>query len=319
MIEQTNATPDFTVNGSGMYTIHTLVFDPNTLDLSIVVPGVTTGVDVNGLLVQGGGSICASLDVAGAQFMVENPFAGDISYQQFFNCLSYGSTVQLDGVPAGNAMVPAGYQTVYVLTKGSGLVIEQAGAAPSFNVSSNGVYRIHTLVYDPNTLNLAIVVPGVTTGFDVNGLLVQGGGSICASLDVQGAPFLVIPNWICTLFGKDRIDMQYYTQMDPEEAYDVLMENYRETGSLNTANTAEGNISLYPNPAVDRLNIRIDSIDKDNATIEIVNVFGQQVYSGSLSSMSDTGTIDISSMAPGLYILYVKSPGNTLVEKFEKK
>ncbi|MBK9401051.1 MAG: hypothetical protein IPN36_09390 [Bacteroidetes bacterium] len=32
---------------------------------------------MNGLLVQGGGSICASLDVAGAQFNVTNPDAGN--------------------------------------------------------------------------------------------------------------------------------------------------------------------------------------------------------------------------------------------------
>ncbi|MBK6543656.1 MAG: hypothetical protein IPG10_20845 [Flavobacteriales bacterium] len=33
---------------------------------------VTTGFDVNGLLVQGGGAICASLDVAGAQYNVSS-------------------------------------------------------------------------------------------------------------------------------------------------------------------------------------------------------------------------------------------------------
>ena len=54
-----------------------------------------------------------------------------------------------------------------------------------------GTYRIHALVYDPNTLDLSIVEIGVTTGFDVNALLIQGGGDICASLDVAGALFEV--------------------------------------------------------------------------------------------------------------------------------
>jgi hypothetical protein len=58
----------------------------------------------------------------------------------------------------------------------------------TFTVTSGGTYTIHTLVYNPATLDLSIVTPGVTTGFDVNGLLVQGGGTICASLDVAGAP-----------------------------------------------------------------------------------------------------------------------------------
>ncbi|MBK7270033.1 MAG: hypothetical protein IPI07_11160 [Flavobacteriales bacterium] len=86
--------------------------------------------------------------------------------------------------------VPPGYEVVYVLTQGPGLIIQNAGADPQFFVGV-GDYTIHTLVYDPNTLDLSIVEFGVTTGFDVNGLLVQGGGAICAALDVAGAQFSV--------------------------------------------------------------------------------------------------------------------------------
>jgi GEVED domain len=184
VIEQVSATPSFNVTGSGLYTIHTLVYD-STLDLSIVVPGVTTGFDVNGLLVQGGGSICASLDVAGAQFNITNPDAGTLTAVNSTIC---GNGGLLTATPDGNSNVPAGYSTIYVLTSGTGLVIEQVSATPSFNVTGSGLYTIHTLVFD-STLDLSIVVPGVTTGFDVNGLLVQGGGTICASLDVAGAQF----------------------------------------------------------------------------------------------------------------------------------
>jgi len=189
VIEQAGASPSFTVTSDGNYTIHTLVYDPNTLDLSIVVPGVTTGFDVNSLLVQGGGSICASLDVAGAPISVANPNAGTLTADASSVCLNGSATIS--ATPNGDINVPAGYSVVYALTKGAGLVIEQAGASPSFTVTSDGNYTIHTLVYDPNTLDLSIVVPGVTTGFDVNSLLVQGGGSICASLDVAGAPITV--------------------------------------------------------------------------------------------------------------------------------
>jgi len=91
----------------------------------------------------------------------------------------------------GNINIPAGYSSLYVLTSGSGLFIEQVADTPDFSVTSIGDYTIHTLVYDPITLDLSIVVLGQTTGFDVNGLLVQGGGSICGSLDVAGAPISV--------------------------------------------------------------------------------------------------------------------------------
>ena len=186
-----NEQPTFNVNATGLYTIHRLVYDPNTLDLSIVELGVTTGFDVNGLLIQGGGSICASLDVTGTSVLVDNPATGSLSADGAEVCL-VDNMVMISATQTVAPYVPAGYQVVYVLTQGEGLVIVNAGAEPAFEVSSVGDYTIHTLVYDPATLNLGIVEPGVTTGFDVNSLLIQGGGEICAALDVAGAPIKVI-------------------------------------------------------------------------------------------------------------------------------
>ena len=78
--------------------------------------------------------------------------------------------VVLNATPQEDAVIPDGFQTIYVLTSGEGLVIEGVNATPTFSVPVEGIYTIHTLVYDPNTLDLGIVVPGETTGFDVNGL-----------------------------------------------------------------------------------------------------------------------------------------------------
>ncbi len=199
-IVQAKPIPIFTVNSGGLYTIHTLVYDPNTLDLTIIDFGTTTGFDVNGLLVQGGGDICASLDVAGAPIVVEDPDAGTITADADNVCLDNGAAL-LSATPDGNANVPSGYSVLYVLTSGTGLVIEQTNTSPEFTVNEIGLYTIHTLVYDPNTLDLSIVTPGVTTGFDVNGLLVQGGGDICASLDVTGAPIVVEDCGPCVNIG----------------------------------------------------------------------------------------------------------------------
>ena len=196
IIEQVSATPSFTVNSVDVWRIHTLVYDPTTLDLSSVEFGVTNAYQVQGLLQQGGGSICASLDVNGAPTKTGiceqqcNADAGSISANLPDLCLVDGAAM-LVATADGNANVPVGYQTVFVLTQGPGLVIVNAGASPAFTVNAPGAYTIHTLVFDPATLDLGIVELGVTTGFDVNGLLIQGGGSICASLDVAGAQFQV--------------------------------------------------------------------------------------------------------------------------------
>jgi hypothetical protein len=181
-----------------MYTIHTLVYDPTTLDLSTVVFGETTGFDVNALLIQGGGTICAALDVAGAEFQVADctpvcsAFAGTlIADQTDAVCLVDGSAL-ISATPNGDAVVPAGYVVAYVLTRGAELLIQNIEPDPSFEWPLTGEYTIHTLVYDPNTLDLSGVEFDVTTGFDINALLIQGGGAICASLDVAGAQFTII-------------------------------------------------------------------------------------------------------------------------------
>ena len=198
VIQDVNSVPEFTVDTTGRFTIHTLVYDPITLDLSIVVPGTTTGFDVNGLLKQGGGDICAALDVAGAAFDVADcPCEADAgtltAIEDDNNCLSSEDfTAELSAAVGTEPTIPEGYELLYVLTSGDGLVIEGVSETPEFTVASSGRFTIHTLVYDPNTLDLSIVVPGETTGFDVNSLLIQGGGDICASLDVAGAQFFVV-------------------------------------------------------------------------------------------------------------------------------
>ncbi len=113
--------------------------------------------------------------------------AGTLTANASPDCIDGSATIS--ATANGNAVVPSGYETLYVLTSGNGLVIQATNTTPSFDVTAGGIYTIHTLVYDPNTLDLTIVDPGVTTGFDVNALLIQGGGDICASLDVTGANF----------------------------------------------------------------------------------------------------------------------------------
>jgi hypothetical protein len=195
VIQAIDASGSFNVTALGDYTIHTLVYDPGTLNLSVFVPGIVTVSQVYGQLIQGGGTVCAALDVAGAGFSVITCIpcdadAGTITADNTPVCLTNG-TANLSATPDGNDVEPAGYQTLYVLTQGAGLVIIDAAATPDFTVTAGGDYTIHTLVFDPGTLDISTVQFGVTTGYDVNGLLQQGGGTICGSLDVTGAAFVV--------------------------------------------------------------------------------------------------------------------------------
>ncbi|MBL7953186.1 MAG: T9SS type A sorting domain-containing protein [Flavobacteriales bacterium] len=194
IIQQLSTDPSFTVNALGAYTIHAFVYEPSTLDPEqAIVFGTTTAVQLRGLFVEGGGTICGSLDLSGAIITVLNcctADAGSLTADDALLC--YPNTPVTIGATANeDAVVPSGFTTTFVLTLGQDLVIQATAATPSFEVSGPGAYTIHTLVYDSATLDLGTIVIGETTGGDVNALLIPGGGSICASLDVEGAAIVV--------------------------------------------------------------------------------------------------------------------------------
>ena len=105
----------------------------------------------------------------------------------------FDGSASISAIANGDIVVPDGYATVYVLTMGEDLVIQQTGATPNFDVSMIGDFTIHTLVYDDDPesedfLDLSGVMPGETTGGDVLALI----GDKCADLDVEGASINVI-------------------------------------------------------------------------------------------------------------------------------
>ena len=204
LIQAIDSLPSFTVDTTGRFTIHTLVYDSTTLNLDSIIIGQTSGFGINALLVQGGGEICAALDVAGATYnlMTCEEFcpakAGMLSAAEGI-CIENDSTVLLTATVETAPTVPEGYRVLYVLTAGDDLVIQAVDTIPSFAVDTMGIFTIHTLVYDTATLDLNLIVPGQTTGAELNRFLVQGGGAICAALDVEGARFIVL-NCDCPIF-----------------------------------------------------------------------------------------------------------------------
>ncbi|MEM9990307.1 MAG: hypothetical protein AAF738_01020, partial [Bacteroidota bacterium] len=159
-----------------------------TIDASDVTTATAGTIDLQYTVTDSNGC----MDIATTSVMIIAPDAGSITPDDAIVCFDT-DIVTISATPDGNQNVPAGYEVLYVLTSGAGLVIEEVSATPSFMIDAVGNYTIHTLVYDPLAIDLTAITPGVTTGFDVNALLVQGGGDICAALDVEGAPILVSP------------------------------------------------------------------------------------------------------------------------------
>jgi hypothetical protein len=193
-----------------------------------------------------------------------------------------GSTVMLTASHTMDPVVPAGYETVYVLTEGAGLVIIDVNTDdPEFSVDAEGDYTIHTLVYDPATLDLEIVEIGTTTGIDVNSLLEQGGGDICGALDVAGASFTV--------------------------------EDCLPTG---ISDFSDGNLQVFPNPSNGQFVIQLQS-SVGQGVIRVVDISGRQVFHREIFLNSRFRTDVELNVAPGTYILQIIAPEGTATRTLE--
>ncbi|MEX1132758.1 MAG: T9SS type A sorting domain-containing protein, partial [Flavobacteriales bacterium] len=207
-------------------------------------------------------------------------FAGTLNGNVFEGCVNGENSVTISATANGDSNVPAGYSIVYVLTQGEGLVIVNAGAEPSFDVMESGSYTIHTLVYDSNTLDLNIVQPGVTTGFDVNGLLIQGGGEICASLDVTGAAFTV------------------------------------EICPVNALINDELQLTAWPSPTNQFLNVETSAVRDDRTEFTVLSMQGKVVIPTTVMPASQRMVIDVQNLRAGQYMIRVVSGDKVATERF---
>jgi hypothetical protein len=187
VVQQVRNIPIFDVYADGDYSVHTLVYHPSTFAISAIVTGSSTLAGLNAYFIGGGGTICGSLDMTGTRILVENPEVGVLVPVSDVVCLD-GSAVM--AVSHNGQHVPEGYQVLYLLVQ-SAPTIAQTSTTPEFTVTAVGSHAIHALVYDPSTLDLSGLQPGLTTLNHINANLIQGGGGICAALDLSGATVVV--------------------------------------------------------------------------------------------------------------------------------
>jgi uncharacterized repeat protein (TIGR02543 family) len=110
------------------------------------------------------------------------------------------------------------------------------------------------------------------------------------------------------------------TNMTSEEGKSVVFNNIaisaidKNVLSLETSTIENNRISIYPNPAKNRIYISSNTIIDE---ILVYNIFGKIVHK---SSKSDNSlTIDISDYAKGIYVVRVFTDGNSQTKKIVKK
>lgn len=98
----------------------------------------------------------------------------------------------------------------------------------------------------------------------------------------------------------------------------TFVDNINVSGILGVSENELANaISLYPNPALNEVNISINDASFSNIEITVVNSLGQklQYLNGAVQNETNTVTIDVSNYASGLYFVNITADGSTLSKK----
>jgi type IX secretion system substrate protein len=78
---------------------------------------------------------------------------------------------------------------------------------------------------------------------------------------------------------------------------------------------AMDDIQVFPNPATEQIQIKTEIPEMQNSRFAILNMMGAELTNGRLAV---GGQIDVSSLTPGIYLLYVKVKDRVIVKKFSK-
>ena len=79
-------------------------------------------------------------------------------------------------------------------------------------------------------------------------------------------------------------------------------------------------MSLYPNPAKETLNINVKFADATDVMYILTDVSGRVIKMVNSQNVNEeTKSLDISNLAPGVYMLSAKTDKGTSTERFIKK
>ncbi|MFN7116704.1 MAG: T9SS type A sorting domain-containing protein [Saprospiraceae bacterium] len=275
IIRQINTTPSFLVTNQDTYTIHTLVYNPQELDINNIKIDVTSVREVDSWLLPNGDA-CGAVDKRGVKFEVLDCLdycdveAGSLGNANSFVCISNGSAT-LSAFIVNQSYVLSGFEVKYLLAFGNNMVIQQASDNPVFRVNRTGRYTIHTLVYDPNTFNVNTQVSGASTINMLHEQLIQGGGTICGALNLNGTAFQVS---ICT-------------------------------GGADSGDEAS-QLRAYPNPSTQKVNVVLPQVDKvDQIDIELIDSNGDVARQWKVDGYTPSLNLDIADVKPGVYYIRV--------------
>lgn len=123
--------------------------------------------------------------------IVEGPIAGSLSIEPDSIIICPNEVVDISASTSSESQVPGGYMTAFLLAQSANHTVIEINANPEFNSLPANNYTVHTFIYDPSSFDISSVIYGVTTINQIHCQLMQGGGTICGSLDFLGEPIVI--------------------------------------------------------------------------------------------------------------------------------
>ncbi|ESU29810.1 hypothetical protein FLJC2902T_02860 [Flavobacterium limnosediminis JC2902] len=197
-----------------------------------------------------------------------------------------------------------------------------AGYENFTSLSTNAVRGTSNTITITPTWTSTIYSEGYAVWIDYNqnGVFTDAGELVWSKTASKTTPVsgtFTIPTTATLGATRMRVSMKYNgvpTSCEPfsygqVEDYTVnITSSARETEAINTLSA----VKLYPNPATDVLNATEVS---ENATFRVYNLMGQTVLNGKFNQ----GSINISTIGSGNYILEISNNDNVTTKRFIKK
>lgn len=89
------------------------------------------------------------------------------------------------------------------------------------------------------------------------------------------------------------------------------------TMSIQEIDAAVLDVSVFPNPTSDLVNIRISYATIEQVVVSIADLQGKEVYNGKYAGISNTIGINIAAYALGTYVLSLKNKNNQVLGTYK--
>jgi hypothetical protein len=108
--------------------------------------------------------------------------------------------------------------------------------------------------------------------------------------------------------------------MQPDTAYaGPAIRNFFETSGIEEGQTYLNNLSVYPNPANEKISVKLNLKNSSTLKLQLVDLSGQlvkEISTGHIAAGEFKKDIDVSEIASGVYMLKATVNNKSILEKF---